>query len=51
MVPLRLDFGITEFLNISKHETPLTVPSKKYGPMTCLAVTSHFTRFQERELK
>jgi len=48
MIPLWLNSGITEFLNISRYETPLTVPSKKYGPMTCLAISSHFTMFQDR---
>jgi hypothetical protein len=51
MIPLQLNAGITEFLNISSYETPQTVPSKKYGPITCLAISLHFTMFQDRELK
>jgi hypothetical protein len=51
MIPLWLNFGITEFLHISIYKTPLTVPSKKYGPVTSLAKSTHFTMFQDRELK
>jgi hypothetical protein len=39
MIPVQLNFGITEHLNISRYETPITVPLKKYAPMTRLAVT------------
>jgi len=34
MIPLLLGSGVTKFLNILRYETPMTVPSKKYGPMT-----------------
>lgn len=39
LIPLQLNSGITEFLNISRHKTPLKVPSKQCGAMTWLTVT------------